>query len=76
MGVLIISLQHGFIDQAYQFFTHHKIREALPKVDGIILNGQCAHGGENSSADMRQFAFNNWLHNNQFLQTSFIARYG
>ena len=60
MYVLIIPLLHGFVHQRNKFGAHRVIREALAKVDGFILNSQCAHHGKNSGAYMGEFAVDGW----------------
>jgi hypothetical protein len=53
---LILAISHSVIYQTNQFFAHHKIREALAKVNGLVLYRQCTHGGKDGGADIGEFA--------------------
>ncbi len=53
---MVAAFCHVLMHQFNQFAVHQEIRETLSQVDGLMLYGQCAHGGENGGAHMRQLA--------------------
>jgi len=63
---LVVAFAHSGVYQCNQFFVHGKIRKALAEVNGIVLNSQGTHYGEDGSANVWQFAFYlNCRHNNK-----------
>ena len=50
-----MTVGHGLGDQRAQGGIRIEVREALAQVDGLVLDGQAAHDGEDGGADVGKF---------------------
>jgi len=50
-----MPVRHGLRDQRAQRWVGIKVGKALTQVDGLVLDGQAAHDGEDGGANVGKF---------------------